>query len=112
RQRTVETTPDLHRIVRFTVASPTPFPSASPVSLPPNNRPHAHPSISHKAAYWTLAVGVLGVGWSAIFVRLSGVSGSTSAFYRMAIAQLVFVPWWLVVRRSTPRPTRNAVVAA
>jgi drug/metabolite transporter (DMT)-like permease len=75
--------------------------------------PHrANHTISHKAAYLALAVGVLGVGWSAIFVRLSGVSGSTSAFYRMALAQLIFVPWRLAARSSRPRLERGAVIAA
>jgi drug/metabolite transporter (DMT)-like permease len=75
--------------------------------------PHrANHSISHKAAYVALAVGVIGVGWSAIFVRLSGVPGSTSAFYRMALAQLVFVPWRLASPSPTARLTRGAVVAA
>ena len=75
--------------------------------------PHrANHAISHKAAYAALAVGVLGVGWSAIFVRLSGVSGSTSAFYRMAIAQLVFVPWRLAVPSPRTRLERGAVIAA
>jgi drug/metabolite transporter (DMT)-like permease len=75
--------------------------------------PHrSNHSITHKAAYVALAVGLLGIGWSAILVRLSGVSGSTSAFYRMAIAQLVFVPWRLVAPSPATRPSRGAVVAA
>lgn len=75
--------------------------------------PHrANHSITHKAAYVALAVGLLGIGWSAILVRLSGVSGSTSAFYRMAIAQLVFVPWRLVAPSPATRPSRGAVMAA
>ena len=75
--------------------------------------PHrSNHSISHNAAYLALAVGVLGVGWSAIFVRLSGVSGSTSAFYRMALAQLVFVPWRLAAPVPAARLARGAVIAA
>jgi drug/metabolite transporter (DMT)-like permease len=75
--------------------------------------PHrSNHSITHKAAYVALAVGLLGIGWSAILVRLSGVSGSTSAFYRMAIAQLVFVPWRLVAPSPATRPSRGAVIAA
>lgn len=75
--------------------------------------PHrSNHSITHKGAYVALAVGVLGIGWSAIFVRLSGVSGSTSAFYRMAIAQLVFVPWRLVAPSPATRLARGAVMAA
>jgi drug/metabolite transporter (DMT)-like permease len=75
--------------------------------------PHrANHTISHKAAYVALAVGVLGIGWSAILVRLSGVSGSTSAFYRMALAQLIFVPWRLAAPSPGRRLERGAVIAA
>jgi drug/metabolite transporter (DMT)-like permease len=75
--------------------------------------PHrSNHAISHKAAYVALAVGVLGIGWSAIFVRMSGVSGSTSAFYRMALAQLVFVPWRLAAPAPGARLARGAVIAA
>ena len=49
--------------------------------------------ISHARAYFVLALGVFCIGWSALFVRWSAVPGWTSAFWRMAIAQLVFVPW-------------------
>lgn len=75
--------------------------------------PHrSNHTISHKAAYVALAIGVLGIGWSAILVRLSGVSGSTSAFYRMALAQLIFVPWRLAAPSSGRRLERGAVIAA
>jgi drug/metabolite transporter (DMT)-like permease len=75
--------------------------------------PHrANHAITHKTAYIALAIGVLGVGWSAIFVRLSGVSGSTSAFYRMALAQLVFVPWSLAASPRRTRLERSAIIAA
>ena len=75
------------------------------------------PSSSSSRAYAVLALGVFAIGWSALFVRWSDVPGWTSAFWRMALAQLVFVPWALASRRarSGPRPsraaTRNAVVA-
>ena len=54
--------------------------------------------ISHARAYFVLAIGVFAIGWSALFVRWSAVPGWTSAFWRMTIAQLVFVPWALVAR--------------
>jgi len=54
--------------------------------------------ISHARAYLVLALGVFAIGWSALFVRWSAVPGWTSAFWRMTIAQLVFVPWALGAR--------------
>src|SRR5512140_3339848 len=73
----------------------------------------ASPHHGHARAYTALALGVFAIGWSALFVRWSGVPGWTSAFWRMAIAQLVFVPWALASRRRGARvPSRTAVVAA
>jgi drug/metabolite transporter (DMT)-like permease len=60
------------------------------------------------SAYAALALGVFAIGWSALFVRWSHVPGWTSAFWRLAIAQLVFVPWALTRARST-WPTREAI---
>ena len=72
--------------------------------------------ISHARAYVVLALGVFAIGWSALFVRWSAVPGWTSAFWRMAIAQLVFVPWALGSRArqgaAAPPFTRVAVRAA
>src|SRR4051812_42102379 len=60
-------------------------------------------------AYAALALGVFAIGWSALFVRWSQVPGWTSAFWRLAIAQLVFVPWALSIRKSRPVAGRGAV---
>jgi len=71
--------------------------------------------ISHARAYLVLALGVFAIGWSALFVRWSAVPGWTSAFWRMAIAQLVFVPWALGSRSrrgAAPPFTHDAVRAA
>ncbi|MDB4878661.1 MAG: protein of unknown function transrane [Gemmatimonadetes bacterium] len=69
--------------------------------------------ISRARAYLVLGIGVFAIGWSALFVRWSEVPGWTSAFWRMALAQLVFVPWALAARRTgAPRPSRTAVTAA
>ena len=65
--------------------------------------------ISRPRAYAVLALGVFAIGWSALFVRWSGVPGWTSAFWRMAIAQLVFVPWALASRSAQRPPNRAAV---
>lgn len=68
---------------------------------------------THARAYLVLAIGVFAIGWSALFVRWSAVPGWTSAFWRMAIAQLVFVPCALAARRSgARRPSRTATRAA
>lgn len=82
--------------------------------LPRAPYPHQHQP-SRRRAYAALIVGVLGIGWSAIFVRWSGLAGSVSAFYRMALAQLVFVPWSFAsgmrIRRLPPRAIFAAVLA-
>jgi drug/metabolite transporter (DMT)-like permease len=71
----------------------------------------AGPSSSQSRAYAVLALGVFAIGWSALFVRWSEVPGWTSAFWRMTLAQLVFVPWALASRRrSTGRRPSHAAV--
>src|SRR5258705_6726691 len=65
---------------------------------------------SHAKSYAVLALGVFAIGWSALFVRWSGVPGWTSAFWRMTLAQLVFVPWALAARPAgARRPSRAAL---
>ena len=54
-------------------------------------------------AYVVLAVGVLCLSGSALFVKLAGVPGPVSAFYRFLISALVLIPWWL--RSGSDRPT-------
>ena len=73
--------------------------------------PSLQPHISRTSAYLVLALGVFAIGWSAIFVRWAEVPGWTSAFWRMTLAQLVFVPWAFAAR-GTRRPSRKAVIAA
>jgi drug/metabolite transporter (DMT)-like permease len=58
-------------------------------------------------AYAALAVAVLGMTGSAIFVRWAGVSGPASAFYRVAIAAAVLLPW-RAARRDLAPPARQA----
>jgi len=70
---------------------------------------------SHRTAFLALAIGVIGIGWSAIFVRWSGVSGMVSAFYRLAMAAVVLVPWYLATARSrapVPAAAKRAAVLA
>jgi drug/metabolite transporter (DMT)-like permease len=68
--------------------------------------------ISRTRAYVVLGLGVFCIGWSALFVRWSGVPGWMSAFWRMTLAQIVFVPWALAASRGQRRPSRSGILAA
>jgi drug/metabolite transporter (DMT)-like permease len=59
-------------------------------------------------AYVSLAVGTVCIGCSAIFVRLAGISGIASAFYRVLIAGVVLVPWWS--SRRVPFPPGREIL--
>ena len=61
------------------------------------------------AAYVALGFGVLCIGLSAIFVKLAGVPGPVSAFYRVFFAVVLLTPWWLLRRR--PLPSRRVLLA-
>ena len=51
--------------------------------------------------YFLLGMGVLCISWSAIFVKLSGQSGLTSAFFRMGIGFCGVLPIWYFNRKPT-----------
>jgi drug/metabolite transporter (DMT)-like permease len=53
-------------------------------------------------------VGVVCIGFSAIFTRLAGVPGVVSAFYRVLIASAALVPLWLL--RGLPMPDRRTLL--
>lgn len=71
---------------------------------PPEPRPDARASAA-------LALGTVCIGWSAIFVKLAGVPGIASAFYRLFFAGLIIVPWYLRAR-STPLDRRGLALAS
>jgi drug/metabolite transporter (DMT)-like permease len=50
--------------------------------------------------YLVLYFGILCISWSAIFVKLSGVPGLSSAFYRMLIGSFGILPLWFFRQRS------------
>jgi len=50
--------------------------------------------------YFILFLGILCISWSAIFVKLAGVSGLSSAFYRMFIGFIGVLPVWLFRKRA------------
>ncbi|MCZ2115801.1 MAG: DMT family transporter [Anaerolineae bacterium] len=55
---------------------------------------------SHTRAYLVLGLSLLGLAFSGIFVKLAGVPGAVSGFYRMAIAVVVLaLPFTRDVRR-------------
>ena len=54
----------------------------------------AHPE-RQLGAWLALTLGIVCIGFSAIFVKLAHVAGPVSAFYRVLIAGTVLVPWWL-----------------
>ncbi|BCS53623.1 membrane protein [Geobacter sp. SVR] len=57
-------------------------------------------------AYAALIAGVLCISGSALFVKLAGVPGPVSAFYRFLITGLVLVPWWLSSGAARPSGVR------
>lgn len=60
---------------------------------------------STRRAYLALGFGILCIGLSAIFVKLAAVPGIVSGFYRVLIAALLLVPWWLARGREVPART-------
>lgn len=64
------------------------------------------------AAYLALGLGILGIGFGGIFVKLAGVPGPVSAFYRVLIAGLVIVPWWLARSHQCPAPQDLRLIIA
>ena len=54
----------------------------------------------HTGAYIALAIGVVAIGWSAIFVRWTHMPGLASAFYRVLFAAAVLWPFLLLPGKS------------
>ncbi len=73
------------------------------------------PARNHLLAYGALVVAVLGISWSAIFIRWAAVPGPSSAFYRVLIAGLVLGPLWMATRAKSSHlrgPRRQGGVRA
>lgn len=60
--------------------------------------------------YLMLFAGVFMISWSAILVKLAGVSGFASGFYRMLFGLVGILPLWLIFRK--PVTDRKAVYVA
>jgi drug/metabolite transporter (DMT)-like permease len=63
-------------------------------------------------AYGTLAIGVVAIAWSAIFVRWTAMPGITSAFYRMLIGAVVLWPMLLLSRVKLKSVSRGGWMLA
>ena len=63
------------------------------------------------AAFVALSVSVVCIAWSAPLVRWAGVPGVTSAFYRVFIAAVILVPYWLFSKRGI-LPRVSAILLA
>lgn len=50
--------------------------------------------------YVVLFAGIVCIGWSAVFVKLSAVDGLSSAFYRMFFGFVGVIPIWLFRRKN------------
>lgn len=57
-------------------------------------------------AYLALILGILALSLSALFVRWSGAPGTVTAFYRMLIAGLVLLPFFLRLPAADRKPLR------
>lgn len=60
--------------------------------------------------YTLLFVGVLCISWSAIFVKLSGVQGITTAFYRLFFGSIGLIPVWIFFKK--PQYDRRGIAFA
>lgn len=83
---------------------------AAPAARAARTAPAQSPHHAPWRGYTALAIGVLAIAWSALFVRWAHVSGPASAFYRALVATAVLVPWRLV--RGGPASRRVIVYSA
>ena len=69
---------------------------------------HDAPGERRLLAFGALLVAVLGISWSAIFIRWAAVPGPSSAFYRVFIAALVLATLWSVSHATNRQPPKAA----
>jgi drug/metabolite transporter (DMT)-like permease len=62
------------------------------------------------AAYLALGIGIVCIGFSAIFVKIAGTVGVVSAFYRVLFAGVVIVPWGVLRLFKRPCPSIKEAV--
>ena len=61
--------------------------------------------------YAALGAAVAAIAWSSVLIRWAGIPGPASAFYRVAIAAAVLVPWRAWRGATRPLGTRDALIA-
>jgi drug/metabolite transporter (DMT)-like permease len=61
-------------------------------------------------AYVALGVGIVCIGFSAIFVKIAAIPGPVSAFYRVLIAAIIVVPWGLFTQGRHTRLSRKQFI--
>ncbi len=61
-------------------------------------------------AYSALLIGIVCIGLSAIFVKFANLPGAVSGLYRVFIAAIVLVPWWLFKRTPLPNIQNIALI--
>jgi len=69
------------------------------VNAPP--APSPSPAKTPRLAYAGMGVGIVALGFSALFVRWAAAPGAVTGFYRMAIASIILVPMALM-RHGSP----------
>ncbi|MEY3990671.1 MAG: hypothetical protein RI985_1752, partial [Chloroflexota bacterium] len=58
---------------------------------------------THQKAWLALVTGVFAISTSPIIVKLAGVPGTSTAFYRVFIGCLVLIPWFLLHKPTLPK---------
>jgi drug/metabolite transporter (DMT)-like permease len=67
--------------------------------------------VTNWRGYAALAAAIAGIAWSAVLIRWAGIPGPASAFYRVAIAAAVLVPWRLLRGGGRGLTLRSSLIA-
>jgi drug/metabolite transporter (DMT)-like permease len=73
---------------------------------------HSDVPATHVKAYLVMVLGVLGLGFSGIFVRWANAPGAVTGFYRMVVALTVLAPYFVRRLRARGRLPRKELLVA
>jgi drug/metabolite transporter (DMT)-like permease len=76
-----------------------------------SNEARAHRASASALPYLALAVGVIALGFSALFVRWANAPGPVTGAYRMGLASLALLPLAMRRGRRRPWPRRGVLLA-